>query len=129
MFGTCTSARKSPELWLSLLAYGLVLVTSIQYVQRFKPPSPLKEILTLSPMVPGIFLIWAILRYRRSWDELQRRVEMEALIFSFVVTAFLTFSYGFLEGVGYPRMSMLVVMPMMSALKIVGQIFAARRYR
>lgn len=129
MFATCTSARKCREIGFALLAYAVVLIASVQVVAHFKPPSPLKEILTLSPMVPGIFLIWAVLRQRRRLDELQCRVQMEALSFAFVGTVFLTFSYGLLEGVGYPRMSSFVVLPMMAVLGIVGQIFASRRYR
>ena len=80
-------------------------------------------------MVPAMFVIWAVLRRVRGLDELQCRVHMEAIAFAFIGTAFLTFGYGFLEGLGYPKLSMFLVWPTMAVLWIVGQIFASRRYQ
>ena len=72
---------------------------------------------------------WVILRELRRMDELQRRIQLEALGFAFAGTALLTFSYGFLEGLGYPRLSMFTVWPVMAALWIVGLLMARRRYQ
>jgi len=49
--------------------------------------------------------------------------------FSFAGTAILTFSYGFLEGLGYPKLSMFTVWPTLAVLWIVGLAAASRRYQ
>ena len=59
----------------------------------------------------------------------QGQVQFQALGFSFAGTAILTFSYGFLEGLGYPRLSMFSVWPILAVLWIVGLLLARRRYQ
>ena len=85
--------------------------------------------IALSPMIPAAAMAWVVLRELRRMDELQLRIQLEALGFSFAGTAILTFSYGFLEGLGYPRLSMFTVWPILATLWIVGLVLASRRYR
>ena len=129
MSTSCSQPRYYLELSLALLAYACVLVGSIFLLKHFAPLPPWREMFALSPMVPGIFVIWVVLRQLRRLDELQCRIQMEAIAFAFIGTAFLTFGYGFLEGLGYPRMSQFVVWPTMAVLWIVGRIVASRRYQ
>lgn len=117
------------ELGSALLAYALLLVGSITLLQNHDPGSPWREMLALSPLLGGFLAIWAILRALRRMDELQRRVQLEALVIAFTGTAILSFAYGFLEGLGYPRLSLFVVWPVMALLWILGAAWAARRYR
>ncbi|HTD05968.1 hypothetical protein [Undibacterium sp.] len=117
------------ELGLALLAYMVVLTGSIMLLKNGAQNGPWRDLLALSPMLPGLLLIWAILRQLHRLDELQRRVQFEALAFAFAGTAFLSFSYGFLEGVGYPRLSLFVIWPMMAGLWMLGLVLSARRYR
>jgi hypothetical protein len=65
----------------------------------------------------------------RRMDELQMRIQFEALGFAFAGTAILTFSYGFLEGLGYPKLSMFMVWPILAVLWVVGLVLARRRYQ
>ena len=68
-------------------------------------------------------------RTRVSDDGLRHLKGMKRLEnLSFAGTAVLTFSYGFLEGLGYPRLSMFSVWPIMAVLWIVGLLLARRRY-
>ncbi len=129
MSTSCSRSRYSLELGLALLTYACVLVSSIFLLKHSAPVAPWREIVALSPMIPGMFVIWAVLRQLRRLDELQCRIQMEAIAFAFIGTAFLTFGYGFLEGLGYPRMSLFVVWPTMAVLWILGRILATRRYQ
>ncbi|TBU72195.1 hypothetical protein DNK10_21850 [Pseudomonas daroniae] len=52
-----------------------------------------------------------------------------ALAITFVGTALLTFSYGFLEVAGFPRLSMFFVWPVLASLWALGTFAAWRRYR
>jgi hypothetical protein len=61
-------------------------------------------------------------------DELQRRIHLNAVGFGFGATAIITFTYGFLELVGFPAISYIWVLPLMTALWGVGAVVATRRY-
>ena len=117
------------ELAATLLAYGVVLVGSIELLTHVDIARPWRDLLALSPILPAAAVAWVVLRELRRMDELQRRIQLEALGFAFAGTAILTFSYGFLEGLGYPRQSMFMVWPLLAVLWIVGLVLARRRYQ
>ncbi len=117
------------ELTATLAVYVVMLVGSITLLTHVDVARPWRDLIALSPMIPAATLAWVILRELRRMDELQRRIQLEALGFSFAGTAILTFSYGFLEGLGYPRLSMFSVWPILAVLWIVGLVIARRRYQ
>jgi len=114
------------ELAATLAIYGAVLSGSIELLTHVDVARPWRDLVALSPMLPAAAMAWVKLR---RMDELQRRIQLEALGFSFAGTAILTFSYGFLEGLGYPRLSMFAVWPILAGLWIVGLMLARRRYQ
>ena len=71
----------------------------------------------------------AVVRQLRRMDELARRIQLEALGLSFVCTALITFSYGFLETAGLPRLSMFYVWPVMGLVWALATVAGVRRYR
>jgi len=117
------------ELTATLVVYGVLLVGSIELVTHVAVARPWRDVIALSPMLPAAAMAWVILRELRRMDELQRRIQLEALGFSFAGTAILTFSYGFLEGLGYPKLSMFSVWPILAVLWVVGLVLARRRYQ
>lgn len=117
------------ELGSTLLAYGLLLVTVNKAAQWGWVPDTLHIPVALLPMLPGIAAVWVIMRHIRRMDEMQRRMQFEGLAFGFAMTALITFSYGFLEGQGLPRLSMFSVLPLMNVLWVLGYALACRRYR
>jgi hypothetical protein len=117
------------ELTATLAVYGAVLFGSIELLTHVDVARPWRDLVALSPMMPAAAMAWVILRELRRMDELQRRIQLEALGFSFAGTAILTFSYGFLEGLGYPRLSMFAVWPVLAGLWVVGLVLARRRYQ
>ncbi len=123
------SKQYTKELATTLVVYGLMLTGSIELLQHVSVASPWRDVVALCPMIPAAAVAWIVLRELRRMDELQRRIQLEALGFSFAGTAILTFSYGFLEGLGYPRLSMFTVWPILAVLWIVGLVLARRRYQ
>jgi hypothetical protein len=123
------SRRCLVELGVAMLVYALVLCTSIFLLKTGYFEGPSATLVALLPALPCIAACWTILRQFRRLDELQMRVQLEALGFAFAGTALLTFSYGFLEGVGWRPLSMFSVWPLMAVLWVVGGVIAARRYR
>jgi len=123
-----TLPRYAKELTATLVLYGLLLVGSIELLGHVTVPSPWRDAIALSPMIAAALMAWVVLRQLRRMDELQVRVQLEAFGFAFAGTALATFSYGFLEGLGWPRLSMFVVWPLMAVLWMAGQALARRRY-
>jgi len=117
------------ELTATLVVYGVLLIGSIELLTHVDVARPWRDVIALSPMLPAAAMAWVILRELRRMDELQRRIQLEALGFSFAGTAVLTFSYGFLEGLGYPKLSMFTVWPILATLWVVGLVLARRRYQ
>jgi hypothetical protein len=106
----------------------VLLVLSLHLIRHGVVHGDAAAATALLPMVPGAGVCWAVLRQLRRMDELQRRLQLEALACAFAGTALITFSYGFLENVGFPRVSMFTVWPLMGTLWIGGLYFCRRRY-
>jgi hypothetical protein len=60
-------------------------------------------------------MLWAIARHLGRLDEYLRRNLLESFALAAALTAGLTFSYGFLETAGYPRLSMFSVWMVLAA--------------
>lgn len=105
---------------LGLCAYVGMLGLSQRLLAGETAGEGMQILLSLAPMLPAIFLCVVIIRMIRRMDEMQRKLQVEALALAFAGTALLTFGYGFLEGVGLPRLSMFAVWPVMAGLWVVG---------
>lgn len=118
------------ELSLALVVYGILLVISIAVTRRIEPQLSQAAVIALRllPMIGAALAVWAIVRGVRRLDELQRRIQFEALAFAFAGTAFLTFGWGFLETAGQPKFPTFGIWPLMATLWIVGLFIARRRY-
>jgi hypothetical protein len=101
-----TAARKyRMELAASTAAYALVLVGSLTFAKSM-PDGALRTALLLSPAIPIGLMIWVIARQFRRLDEFVRLRTLESLAIAAAVTAGLSLTYGFIEGAGFPRLSM-----------------------
>lgn len=122
--------RYVKEFSAAMVLYIIVLVLSIILLKQFDDASLwLRTPITLAPVVPCCLMCWIIVRDMRRIDEMQLRIQFEALGFAFAATALITFSYGFLENVGMPHLSWLMVWPIMAAMWMIGLGMARRRYQ
>ena len=112
-----------------LAAYIAVLIVSQQVLGGTAHSSWTATFLALAPMVPALFICWVVVQSIRNLDEMQRKLQLEALAVAFAGTALITFSYGFLEGNGLPSISMFAVWPLMSALWFAGVMVGLLRHR
>lgn len=117
------------EMSVALAAYAALLAFSLHFLAGSGEMTAARTVVTLLPMLPGLVLCAVIVRSLRRLDEMQRRLQLEALALAFAGTAIVTFSYGFLENVGFPRISMFAVWPLMAALWLVGTAIGRWRYR
>lgn len=117
------------EFGFAMAAYVVVLIVAITLV-NLSPHSAWWRIpLILTPVIPAIFGIISFMRFMSRMDELQRRIQFEAIAFGFASTAILTFSYGFLELIGFPHINWFIVFPLMTTLWGIGGVIASRKYQ
>lgn len=118
------------ELGTSLALYMLVLITSLILLREPEDMGLLlRTLISVAPVVPAGLMCWAIVRQMRRLDEMHLRIQFEALGFAFAASALLTFSYGFLENVGFPHITWHWVWPVMGLMWILGLAIARRRYQ
>jgi hypothetical protein len=121
--------RYFAELSGAFVLYAVLLVGANLIEARYHSKGLALIGIALLPILGCLAALWAIMRQIRRMDEMQRRIQFEALGFAFAVTALLTFSYGFLEGAGLPRFPVFAVWPLMAVSWVLGLMITARRYR
>jgi hypothetical protein len=118
------------EMGAALSLYTVFLILSLTLLKNPQDlGTVLRIVITLLPVIPAALMCWAIVRMMRTLDEMHLRIQFEALGFAFAASALLTFSYGFLENVGFPHISWICVWPVMGLMWIIGLALARRRYR
>ena len=112
----------------AMALYAVLLVGSNLLERSLDPTGALLVTINVLPIGGVLAAAWAIVRAFGRMDELQRRIQFDALVLAFAGTAVISFSWGFLENVGVPQLRAFMVWPVMAMLWIVGLIFATRRY-
>lgn len=121
--------RYFKEFGIAMGAYVILLITSISVLNNFELPKVAQVAITLIPVIPTIFVVIAVMRALRDSDELQQKIQLQAVTFSAIVTGLITFSYGFLENVGFPHFPTLLVFPLMIALWGIGAGIFTGKYQ
>jgi hypothetical protein len=126
----CESPTFMRRALLALGAYGATAV-AIGAAFIFKVvPGPLTVPAALLPIIPAAFLPFSLLEKLRAMDELQRRIQFEAMAFAFAATAVISLSIGFLQGFAQvPEINWVWVWPLLGCCQIVGIVLGKRRYR
>jgi hypothetical protein len=93
------------EFGSSMALYLAVLAVSL-FIAKDMAPGIARTLLLVAPLVPILLIVWAIARQFRRLDEFMRLRTLESLAIAAAVTAGVTFTYGFLENAGFPRLSM-----------------------
>ncbi len=116
------------ELMSALGLYVVLLVAAITF-GRPMAPGVLRTAILLSPMIGFGAAIWAIVRQIQRVDEFVRMRLLENISLGAAITAGLTFSYGFLETAGYPKLSMFTVWCVLCGSVVVVQLVRKVRDR
>ncbi len=102
------------DLGLSIVVYIVLLISAIHF-GRPMAEGALRTAILLTPMIGFGLMIWALARQLARIDEYQRRRMLETIAIASAITAGLSFTYGFLETAGFPRLSMFTVWMVMGA--------------
>ncbi|XBQ16415.1 MAG: hypothetical protein ABL308_00715 [Oceanicaulis sp.] len=115
---------------LAMIAYGVMVVGAPLLDDAMDLPDPARLVLALAPVVPALFGMREFLVYHRSMDEVQARIQSEAILIAAGVVAFASFGWGFVElWMDAPRIPILWVLPALAAVWGIATPFVARRYR
>ena len=115
------------EFGCALLGYLIITHFSILFLKG-NPDSSWRIPIALTPIIPLVFALIAVLRGIRRMDEMQSRINFEAVTFAFCTAILVSISYGFLENVGFPSVNWIWGGVGMIALWGIGLMFARRRY-
>ena len=97
MLATAASRRYQRAMWPTMIAYSLVLFASLWWLRRGIEPVALRALVAVAPVLPLLFFLRTALRYLREIDELQRRIETEAIGVASLLVSMLYFAGGLLQ--------------------------------
>ena len=113
-------------------AFALALFLSLWLLRRGIDPLPLRALVAVLPVLPLALMMRAALRYLREIDELQRRIETEAIGIASLLVALLYFAGGLLQKAKVvdldAAMAMIWVFPLLCAVYGITKMVLTRRY-
>jgi hypothetical protein len=118
--------RYRKELLGSMAGFTVVVPASIGKL-RGHEHTALGHCIAFLPILPSAFAAGAFLRYFRGLDELQRRIQREAVAFGFLATCLITLTWAFQQNAGLPRFAVSWVAPLLILLWGLGVGIAQRR--
>jgi hypothetical protein len=115
----------------TLMAATFLFITSYVYAYLLDQDlSQLQGLLvSLLPWVGWAALVVSIAMMIASLDELQRRIQTEAIAIGFAGTAIIVGGYALLQFAGYAYVNVGVVLLIMSLMWLVGKLWTLWRYR
>lgn len=102
----CSRYRR--EMLVAIVVYIVLLFGAIRLARPMED-GVLRTVLLVTPMIGFGLMIRAIIRHVARIDEYQRLRMLESLSIAMAITGAVTFSYGFLETAGFPKISMFSV--------------------
>ncbi|MCP4415188.1 MAG: hypothetical protein GY805_01105 [Chloroflexi bacterium] len=124
--------KQRAKLMRHLLLPLILYIGSLILVASWAPdmsPSLWRYVIVLLPIIPGIFLAFGIMRAAAKFDELERRILLEAATFSFILTLILLVSLGLLGLIGMPPPNPMFIAAIMAALLVIGKFWSNWRAR
>lgn len=121
-------AQRIRPLLVPLVLYIGTLALAVSWAPNMEN-SPWRYVVALLPLIPGLFLTIGVVRVTSQVDEMERRILLEAVAFSFIFTLILLLSFGLLGLVGVPQPSPIIIAAMMCFLLLFGKLWGNWRYR
>ena len=117
--------------FLPAMAAYVVLLFLSQMLLRQVHEVPLRVLVVLLPIVPIIFVVRAMVRLVLASDELERRLQLEAISISSMSVGLLSFAAAFLRGAGLLPIenALMLVLPALFAAYGIASWWVRRRFR
>lgn len=126
-----STANGRQRIILLSLGAALLIAGAALFARQFERGSPPRILIALLQGAATAVAVILPVRSIRVLDELQQRIQLEALAFAFAGTGTLTTAYGFLVSAGVPMRpwNWALVWPLMAVLWAVGVVWASKRYQ
>ena len=132
MYAQPAGRRYIRALWPILIGYSLSLFLSLSLIRRGIESLPLRAVVAVLPALALVFLMRAALQFLREIDELQRRIETEAIGIASLLVALAYFAGGLLQKAKVidldAAMAMIWVFPLLCAIYGIAKMVLTRRY-
>ena len=132
MYAQPAGKRYLRALWPIMIGYSLSLFLSIHFIKRGIESVPLRAVVAVLPALAIVLLMRAALRYLREIDELQRRIETEAIGIASLLVSVLYFAGGLLQKAKVIDLdaaaAMIWVFPLLCAIYGIAKMVLTRRY-
>lgn len=125
------AAKRYTFAFLGFMAAYSAAVIGVVYLDRaFDFPTAVRVCLALLPIVPALFALREFIIFLGAMDEVQRRIQHEAILIAAGVVGFGTFTLGFLDAVvDVPEFSLTWILPAIIAVWGVSIPLVSRRYQ
>ncbi|WP_337243514.1 hypothetical protein [Luteimonas sp. gir] len=124
--------RYTRDMTVGMVSYMALVFASLLLLRTVEAPA-LRALIALLPVAPIALLMRAMLRFIRGVDELQQRIELEAICIAAALVSFGYMTGGFLQAaqvIDVPASAaMLWVFPLVCGLYGIAKSVVARRYR
>ena len=133
MYALPAGRRYVRALWPIMIVYSLSLFGSLWLIKRGIDSLPLRAAVAIVPALAILLFMGAAVRYLREVDELQRRIETEAIGIAAMTVSFLYFAGGLLDKAKVITIdaasAMIWVFPLTMLVYGIAKFLTVRRYR
>lgn len=124
--------RYTRHMLIGMTAYVVLLIASLLLLQQVEAPA-LRALIAVLPVAPIALVLRAMVQFIRGVDELQQRIELEAVCVAAALVAFGYMTAGFLQTaqvIDVPASAaMLWVFPLVCGTYGIAKSIVARRFR
>ncbi|MBT3391449.1 MAG: hypothetical protein HN413_13700 [Chloroflexi bacterium] len=113
---------------LPLILYIGFLLFAVSWVPKHEVSS-WRYLIVMLPMLPGVTLALGLVRISSKLDELERKIILESIAFSFILTLIILIGQGLLGLVGFPQLGDAAIAALMCFLLVIGKFWSNWRHR
>jgi len=127
-----SGAPKNHNGLISTVLFVLTYFVARMVLEQEEMAESLRVLAALLPVAPFAWMLWEIIKGVRSMDELEQRIQLEALVVAYPLTLILLMTLGLLEiAIKLPPedLSYRHVWAMLPVFYFLGLAIAKRRYR
>lgn len=129
---SAAGVRKRHAGFIAAVLFVLAYFTARMVLNQPEAGPALRIVFALLPVVPFIWMLWTIIKSIRALDELEQRIQLEALAVAYPLVLVFLMTLGLLEiAIDLPPQdfSYRHVWAMLPLFYFIGLLMARRRYR